>query len=372
MVKKLELNQLNLFRGLAALYVFVGHCAHITQTDLLIPGPGHAVDFFMLMSGFLMALNFHHRKLKEPWEKSSTIIRFYIRRFFRIAPVYFLFFFIAYFFYVELNTLSNMTIDNPNPLPFEVTTQKFLLGIFLHLTFLFGLFPDFVQDNVLPDWSIGLEMQFYFVFPFLMLIFRKVGRISPIILCTILYLSSNYLFGNFEQPGELLHFGQPAFLPMKINVFILGVLLGEAKFYIDTNNQSKALSLLGLTLILCFIGNNLIIIGFTLYFIIWIFSMLKVSPLFLSKFFTILENKLKMNFIKFLADTSYSVYLSHLVVLYCVNAVFINYEVYYKINTSLWFICLFFVCLPIIYFVSHLVFNYVEKPFIKIGKKFII
>jgi peptidoglycan/LPS O-acetylase OafA/YrhL len=83
-----NLSQLNFVRGFLAIYVLVGHCANTTGVSLKpLPGAGHAVDVFMILSGLLMALNFHEREKNKPWEKASTFFCFYLRRFFRIAPV---------------------------------------------------------------------------------------------------------------------------------------------------------------------------------------------------------------------------------------------------------------------------------------------
>lgn len=370
-IKNQELAQLNFFRGLAALYVLVGHCAHIAVASLApLPGPGHAVDFFMLMSGFLMSLNFHERKAQEPWEKTSTFIRFYIRRFFRIAPLYYFFYLIIALSLNKLNSISTIRFDYPIPFAYsEVTTEHYIWSVLLHLTFLFGLFPSFVQDNILPDWSIGLEMQFYAVFPFIMLLMNKLGRLMPILLCTAVYLSSSYLFGSYDTPGTLMHFGQPSFLPLKINVFLLGILLGEANYYIKHNEESKALKLLGLTSILCFIGNDLIIILFGCYFVLWVFSMLKISPQFVTAIFASIEKKCNNKFTTFFANTSFSVYLLHLIILYCVNAYLAQYGIYSKENPTSRFILLLLICLPLIYLISHFVYKFIEYPFIKIGKK---
>ncbi|CAH2786711.1 MAG: Acyltransferase 3 [uncultured Caballeronia sp.] len=43
-------------------------------------------------------------------------------------------------------------------------------NVVTHLTYTFGMFPRYAFNTPLPDWSIGLEMQFYAVFPLLMLL----------------------------------------------------------------------------------------------------------------------------------------------------------------------------------------------------------
>lgn len=372
-IKNQELAQLNFYRGFAALYVLVGHCAHIVGKSLLpLPGPGHAVDFFMLMSGFLMSLNFHERKINEPWNKKSTFIKFYARRFFRIAPLYYFMYIIVALFLARLNTISMIRFDQPVPTTdVVVSTEHYISTVFVHLTFLFGLFPAFAQDNILPDWSISLEMQFYAVFPFLMLLMRKIGRIIPVVAFTAIYIVSEHLFGRYEVSGTLLHFGQPSFLPLKINIFLLGIFLGEAKYYIHQNEELKVLQLMGLTFILSFTSMDPIIIGICFYFIVWLFSMLTISGSFLTSLFITIENRLSTPVTTFFANTSFSVYLLHQVVLYCANAIFVTNETYTGMSPTSRFGLLLCVSLPVIYLTSHFLFKLIEFPFINIGKRFL-
>jgi peptidoglycan/LPS O-acetylase OafA/YrhL len=41
-------------------------------------------------------------------------------------------------------------------------------NILTHITFLFGLFPQYASNDVLPDWSLSLEMQFYVAIPLIL------------------------------------------------------------------------------------------------------------------------------------------------------------------------------------------------------------
>ena len=48
-----------------------------------------AVDLFMNISGFLMLFHFLEREEREPWTEVRTWRNFYVRRWFRIAPAYY-------------------------------------------------------------------------------------------------------------------------------------------------------------------------------------------------------------------------------------------------------------------------------------------
>lgn len=357
-----------------AFYVLVCHCAKATGFNLKpLPGAGHAVDIFMMLSGLLIALNFHEREKYEPWDKSKTVYIFYIRRFFRIAPLYYFFLFFAFLFLDSFFAISNIQ-PGQNVTSWTAESTKYIstnleIRILLHVTFLFGLFPSFIQDSILPDWSIALEMQFYFLFPFLMLIFKKIGYFIPIFLFTILYLTAPFLFGNYNSPGILLHFGQPSFLPLKINVFLIGVLLGKAKYFMNVNNEEKASKFLFLVFILSFFGYDFIINISAIYLLLWIKSTSQKPNKILFHTFQKMDNLVDNKIVTFFSDTSYAVYLVHLMIIYIVNWFFIKNEFYFSNNYLYNFILLIVFVIPFSYLIAFILYRIIELPFIQFGKK---
>lgn len=159
------------FRGLLALWVFFSHATQfVGGPGGIVNRGGIAVDLFMMVSGFLMVWTVSSRATKEPFSHWSTWQKFYIRRFFRIAPLYFVALIIAYTFsdyYFELLRQIYVNLGKDFYRPFLQCQYPVPIDIFLHLTFIFGLFPCAASSNVLPDWSLSLEMQFYAVFPIL-------------------------------------------------------------------------------------------------------------------------------------------------------------------------------------------------------------
>ena len=55
-----------------------------------LPSPKIVVDLFMMISGYLMAANACARNHFEPLATPRNWLRFWLRRFFRIAPAYYL------------------------------------------------------------------------------------------------------------------------------------------------------------------------------------------------------------------------------------------------------------------------------------------
>ena len=78
-------------RGLAALWVLAGHCVLFSGWSLpIVDKPDLGVDLFMMLSGFLMVFHYQLRSKKEPWSEPGTWLKFWTRRYFRIAPLYYL------------------------------------------------------------------------------------------------------------------------------------------------------------------------------------------------------------------------------------------------------------------------------------------
>ncbi len=114
---------------------------------------GAAVVMFFVLSGFLITL-----LLLKELEKTQTISikEFYLRRIFRIWPVYYL----ALTFPIFFSTL----IDQQ-----RFTGHHPLLSGFLYVFFMPNVAYAFGQGvfSILPLWSVGVEEQFYAIWPWL-------------------------------------------------------------------------------------------------------------------------------------------------------------------------------------------------------------
>jgi peptidoglycan/LPS O-acetylase OafA/YrhL len=152
-------------RGAAVLAVIFSHCP-----PLVINLPNYALDvasfgqmgvqLFFMVSAITLCLSFQQRL-------TDTAQTFFIRRVFRIAPLYY----IGVVFYLFWGALK-LTLTNGT---FTVPPQYTFVGIVSNLLFLHGFNPA-ANNNVVPGgWSIATEMAFYLVFP---LLFRWQARLS--------------------------------------------------------------------------------------------------------------------------------------------------------------------------------------------------
>lgn len=212
-------------RGIAALWVLVGH-AHILSGFKvpLIGDPDLGVDLFILLSGFLMVFHYRLREEREPWGAPSTWKTFWARRFFRIAPLYYVML-VAAIMLGPLIYESRMVIDAFNGVPPQPAVRFVDQGIWnwiAHLSFLFGAVPNYAYRTALPDWSIGLEMQFYLALPFLMLLIQRLGLAIGLF---VIVAAGTFL--AFAAPHAGLHFPMPSFLPLKMHVFAAGMLMAS-------------------------------------------------------------------------------------------------------------------------------------------------
>ena len=162
-----HLDVLDGFRASMALWVLFGHLS--IATGFVVPilsAPGRAVDGFIMLSGFLMAYTWKKPLFESSWRDAKI---FYINRFFRIAPLFYLLLIVSVF-PPQLTEMYD-AIRQAYPPPwahkgdvvhtvFEYPSPQW---IFLHITFLFGLFPGFENSSILEGVSLSLEMQFYLI-----------------------------------------------------------------------------------------------------------------------------------------------------------------------------------------------------------------
>lgn len=128
------------------------------------------VDVFFALSGFLIARNLFH-ELRQ--HNKIDFGAFYIRRFFRIAPVYYLALVVGF---------GLIAVASPHKfsMGFDYAQFSWSQHFFYYPLFLVNFGMDhLVSPNTLSVlWSISLEEQFYVCIPFLLLWAFRAARIE--------------------------------------------------------------------------------------------------------------------------------------------------------------------------------------------------
>ncbi len=134
------------------------------------------VNFFFVLSGFLIT----YLLLKEKNESGTfNILNFYGRRILRIWPVYFGIVIFSFVVLPLVFPLFNKTFFEPSPLVFYLTFTA-------NFAFIIGYYPH--SSLLAMLWSIAVEEQFYFFWPWLLKFFKR-----NILLLLILIIVSNVI-----------------------------------------------------------------------------------------------------------------------------------------------------------------------------------
>lgn len=215
-----ELPILDLARAMAACWVMLAHLTLMGGHRVFLLSQGSlGVEVFIFISGFLMTLI-----LKDDTSlKGDDLRRFYVRRFFRIAPS----FYFAILLYLALRSSFTTGLANAEAVfqtPYHIAGIHDAVTwrtVLLHLLFLHGLFADEPTKIFGPAWSLSLEMQFYLVAPLCIWALRRRPFTTLCSLFTVNWIG-NLLVGVYGSAGLMAKFVFPSFLPNRIFLFFLG------------------------------------------------------------------------------------------------------------------------------------------------------
>jgi len=355
-------------RGLAALWVFVAHVQILSGLRYipLLSWGGLAVDLFMMLSGFLMAHHYLLRRSREPWDAPATWGRFWTRRFFRIAPLYYLMLLAALALGPWLGAQREAIAV---PWPHTATAvaryaDASVANLLAHLSFVFGALPEYAFRTALPDWSIGLEMQFYLAFPLLMMAVARFGAVPTSVLLVLVCA-----WARWQWPGFFQRFEMPAFLPLKLYVFLIGmgIAIGRA--------QRRLGPALLLSLLVCAayaVGERSSEAVARLPMVLGLFYLMDDGSLpggaRLAAAVQAVRRGMSSAVARFMGDTAYGFYLVHLLVLLPVAGWLARQPGYVQMPQGLrWATCLALVA-PVAYGLAWALYRVVEQPGIQLGK----
>lgn len=154
--------------GLRAVAVLAVLIFHVFPSSLV--GGYLGVDMFFVISGYLITLTLITEKQRTG---SVSLIGFYKRRIFRIAPVTIFVIFIVLLF-------ANLVMDFEDLVKTSKSAMFSTFG-FANVYFYQSLDTSYFAKNtalnpLLHLWSLGVEEQFYFIFPLLFIFLSKYKR----------------------------------------------------------------------------------------------------------------------------------------------------------------------------------------------------
>jgi peptidoglycan/LPS O-acetylase OafA/YrhL len=359
-----KLDYVDIARAIAILMVIF---IHTSQTVNRLPGKvisisqygQMGVQLFFVASAYTMCLSHIKRK-----EERKPLASFFIRRYFRIAPLYYTA--IPLYFLLEPYThiLSNIHLQY---------SQYNLQSIIANLLFIHG-FVLSANNNVVPGgWSIGTEMAFYALFPILFPLFTWVYKrwgivhlyglvIFPIILNIIIQLIIRHWFSITIINHPFIYYN----LINNLSTFTLGITL----FFHHQNNVQFRFS----------IGIQIAFFTIATIILIRLFQikqdwMLILMPIGSGTSFILLINILKELkysniLLQRIGQISYSMYIFHFVFAWWLVPGLIS-SLEGKVDAILLLICSFLLTTIATFLISVFSHKYIEIPGIRLGKTII-
>lgn len=335
-------------RGIAILLVIFVHTSMMTNfilyvigfsTDLepvqkFIYNGQYGVQLFFIASALTLMMSYNNRK-REP----NSTRNFFIRRFFRIAPMY--------YGAIILATIKSIYYAEYFQIPWG--------GILTNLFFVNSLFPEYSNSFVPGGWSVSIEFMFYFMMPFLC---QKINNMNKALVFTVISLIFStvtcYFLKMWYDP-TFVYYSIFSQLP----IFSLGIL---AYFIINDKWEIKSstwLLLCGAVLIFCYATVSY-------HFLYSIMLVLLVIAL-AKKPYKLFSNKILAS----IGKVSFSMYIIHFIVIHAIYLARPEIQIAGMFNNLIYFIASYLVVTSITYGLSRLTYKFIEVPGQNIGKKLI-
>lgn len=347
-IKSYKYSSIEGLRGFLAFFVFIHHYGcwyHFLHTgewrsfeniSLLRHFGGTSVRFFFLITGFLFFDKLIRNKI-ENWSE------FLIKRILRLLPMYF----------ISITVLILLVLVKTN-FHLLVSGSKFIEDSINWLAFAFVKTPMLNNDvmgwviNAAVQWTISYEILFYLFLPILAAVFfqKKIPFWIAIFSTYLIYfylskkgfdvsLLQIFLYGwviawiNFKTPDSKIY-----------SSFLFSILV-IALFYIIVQNYIVDPNLWIVALSVCFFiivkGNSIVGI-------------------------------LNWNVSQLLGQISYSVYLIHGIIIYCMNTYFISNSWIQDLSSDYYFALGSFYAFFVIV-ISFFTYRFIEIPFLNLSSK---
>lgn len=369
-----EFKHLDALRGIMSIYVTLVHFFilytlnkknELVFTDLRYLGVVQLGQIFMtvffVLSGFLITYILLAEK-----EKNNAIgfKRFYLRRAFRILPMYYLGVFGMFFFYKKACLGADII---HTPLCEELSERS---------RYYFYILPNWAHaiDKTLPHisnyWSIGAEEQFYILWPIVLYFTRNYIKVfigiyvfyclllvSMVLIGNLYFHNNNQAFTNIAKLFDYTRFGAFSF-GGTIAFYLLhhsnNLYQKVHQFLIKKSTQWVSLLL---PVLVIFIPNEHVM--FLKHILVIPCCSVTIYNLAFDEHSIIkLENK----FLNYIGKASYSLYiLNQIIIDFAIKILFAA-----KVKSVLF---IFIVTMILLFSFSFICYEGIEKPFMKLRKK---
>ncbi|POY37835.1 hypothetical protein C3K47_04695 [Solitalea longa] len=344
---KQRIYSLDTVRGISALLIVFYHVS-VWQHRSLVDGGTYftqklglyMVELFYMLSGVSMGYTYFE---KFNSLKVADLKIFFLKRYFRIAPLYFLLCLLSIWVYSRVFNLD------------------LLISLLANFTLLFGI-VDPQLSLITGGWSIGVEFFFYLFFPFMifwsnrskagnfLMLFLLIGCLVVIAIWIKPYLKLASAWKIYCYPLNHFLFFWLGVLMAKVSAvkkhwgyLLIGLLLFVFSGYISYTVKDHTVALVT--------GLNRVLLSVSVFLIVFYFY---------------LKVKFKAEWLNhwsdWLASISFSVYLLHPFIYFYLN----KYLVQHKVKFEFWQILLIVLLSSVL--LGRLVYYY-EKYFVKIGNK---
>lgn len=339
---------LNGIRAIAALIVVVWHTAQFSRLFNLHhlnfqsnSMAGYAVDMFFVLSGFLITYLLLAEKEKT---KTIDLKKFYLRRIFRIWPLYYLAIILTLIFlYLEIIPPTE-----------ESLIKSLTLYLFLMANIAYVL--NLTLATITPLWSVGVEEQFYLIWPLIIKKSKRYLLVFTGVICSYLAVKLIIYIGYSTNSNAYRFIGTT-----KIDIMAIGSI---GAYLVFTKNKylkliyRKDVELLAwLVLIISCIYKPIHVFSFIdaeVNSFVYLIIILNVSSNI--KAIISLENK----FFNFLGKISYGIYIYHMFVIYLISYFIKSYNI--EVNYIVIFPAVLFLTIGI----AKVSYHFFEAPFLKL------
>lgn len=316
------------------------------------------VPLFFIVSAFTLSLSYNSRNKQE----KHPIKNFFVRRVFRICPLFYLLCIIAFFLLSNSPFLVGKWVEN---------LSINLKNLIFHFLFLYGFSFEYINSFNLGEWSLFNEMWFYVIFPVLFFLVNKRKNLWYLFLMLSIF---SFVWVNFFLVDINYDW---YYTPIStIYPFMLWMSLFKIKDMEISKHKLRILSVLNIALF--------ILIPLAVYFIKPYFpdndvtARMRVFVIANLALFAYLFIKWQYNlkgeiakFLKWSGIVSYSLYLMNILIIKWFTNVYEN-TIFTFISHSYFLECLLIVLtIWILYFLSYFTYRFIEQPWIKLGKKVI-